>query len=191
MKCLNTDEIFLYLEGQLPDREEAIQDHLAACTKCRLAIANRKQVNRAADSLPRMEVPEGFTRKIIALLFPVRPRLRDGLIALGAGFAFFVFVTYAYLAFTGKTLAGFFLAIGRTLIEAVQTIALISVKTYKLVTVGIRVVGQLLDLAFHELARLSSFISLEAQIILVTVSIMGFLSLFYLFRKFLWTGDKA
>jgi hypothetical protein len=191
MRCLTTEELFLFLEGQLPGRKEEIENHTTTCARCRLALSNRKQVIRAAESLPRMEAPEGFAQKIIAFLFPDRPRLKDGLIALAAGFVSFVSIIFAYLAFTGKTLAGFFLTFSRTLIEAVQTVALIAVKTSKLFSVGLRVVRQLFDLAVHELTRLTSFISLEVQIILITVSVIGFLSLFYLLKKFIWTGEKA
>ena len=191
MRCLTTDEIFLFLEGQLPEKKGEIEKHAATCTRCRLALDNRRQVNLAAGILPKMEAPEGFALKIIAFLFPARPRIKDGLIALAAGFVSFVFIIFAYLAFTGKTLAGFFLTLSQTLIEAVQTVALIVVKTYKIISVGLRVVRQLFDLAFHELTQLTSFISLEVQIILITISITGILSLFYLFKKFILTGEKA
>jgi hypothetical protein len=191
MKCLRTDEIFLFLEDQIPERKEEIEKHIATCEKCQLALGNRRHLNKAADTLPLMETPEGFAQKIIAFLFPPRPRFRDSLIALTSGFAFFVFIIFAYLAFNGKTLAGFFLTLSQTLIEAIQTAALISVKTFKLFSVGLRVVRQLISLALQELTRLASFISLEVQIILITVSIMGFLSMFFLFRKFIWTGEKA
>jgi hypothetical protein len=191
MKCLTTDDIYLFLEGKLPESKEKIEQHMALCPKCRLAVRNREQVVRAAETLPQMKAPEGFARQIIAFLFPPKARLRDSLTAVAAGFASFVFIIFAYLAFTGKTLAGFFLILSRTMLEAIQTVSLMAVKTYKLFAVSVRVVRQILSLAFSELNRLTSLISLEAQIILVAISLLGFLSLFFLFRKYVWTGEKA
>lgn len=191
MNCLTTDEIYLFLEGRLPESKEKIEQHLSSCPKCRLAVRNREQVVRAADTLPQIKAPEGFARQIIAFLFPPRTRLKDSLTAVAAGFASFVFIIFAYLAFTGKTMAGFFLILGRTMIEAIQTVSLMAVKTYKLFAVSLRVMRQILSLAFGEINRLTSLISLEVQIILVAVSLIGFLSLFFLFRKFVWTGEKA
>lgn len=191
MNCLTTKEIYLYLDDKFPGHRDDVEAHISSCAQCSLAVANRRQVLRASKSLPKETAPAGFARQIINFLFPARARLKDVVLALSAGFLSFVFIIFAYLAFTGKSLAGFFLTLSQTLLEAVQTASLVTVKTFKLFAVGFRVVRQLFTLAFHEISRLASFISTEVQILLVAISILGFLTLFYLLRKFVWAGGKA
>jgi len=72
MSCLRLDQIYLYLEGQLPASEiKELEKHLASCLKCQEAVEERKVLLQASQTLPLLETPtSGFYQPGYGLHLP-------------------------------------------------------------------------------------------------------------------------
>lgn len=192
MNCLSIDQIYLYLEGELPPEDNrSIKDHLSSCDKCQKAVEERKQLLEASQSLPLWETPRDFTARVLASVFPKRITLRGWLATASIGLSSAVLAFFAVYLISGQNLADLFINLNRTALNLFRNIVVVLVKAAKLISVGIQLILKIISLLLSGLASFTTILSPELQIGLIVLTvIIAALLLFGAKRKFL-AGEKA
>jgi anti-sigma factor RsiW len=175
------ERIYDYIDGGLSAGERAsFEAHLAGCSACRAALAERRAIAEAAVSLPDLDVPDDFVQGVMSRLFlhagaaspakRARP-FRFGPVLAGASALGGVAVTLSLI--TGNGLFGIFFGAGRVL----RTIALSSsqgvIKAAKLALVFGRMAVEAFSRLLEGFMIASSFIGPEVQIAAVVAVLAG------------------
>lgn len=187
MKCLQVDEIYLYLEEELaPSERQNIEEHLGLCLKCRNAVRERKALLQASESLSLWETPQEFTGRVMAQIFPQKVTFRDWLVATAVGFSSIILTMLAFFMLTRESILGVTISFGHRALELFRSSSVFFVKMLKLVFLFIRVIVQLFEFSIQTILRFTSILSPEAQIILVVLTIIVTTGLFFgVGRKFM------
>lgn len=192
MKCLGIDQVYSYLEKELSSEEnKKIEEHLATCLKCKNALEERSLFVQAADSLPLWQIPPDFTQQVMARVYPDKVTLRQWLTAVAVGTSSIVATLLAFFIFTGQNLTTFLSSITHTLWNLVRNIAIIFIKLFKIASLLITVARQLVEHLFENFARLTTLISPEVQISIITFSILLFTFLILGIRRKILIGEKS
>jgi len=192
MKCLGIDQVYSYLEKELSSEEnKKIEEHLATCLKCKKALEERSLLLQAADSLPLWQIPPDFTQQVMARVYPDKVTLRQWLTAVAVGTSSIVATLLAFFIFTGQNLTTFLSGITNTLWNLVRNIAIIFIKLFKIASLLITVARQLVEHLFENFARLTTLISPEVQISIITFSILLFTFLILGIRRKILIGEKS
>ena len=192
MKCLGIDQVYSYLEKELSSEEnKKIEEHLATCLKCKKALEERSLLLQAADSLPLWQIPPDFTQQVMARVYPDKVTLRQWLTAVAVGTSSIVATLLAFFIFTGQNLTTFLSGITHTLWNLVRNIAIIFIKLFKIASLLITVARQLVEHVFENFARLTTLISPEVQISIITFSILLFTFLILGIRRKILIGEKS
>lgn len=86
MSCLRIPEIYAYLEGDLPAvRQTEITSHLSLCARCQRAVQERRILEAASSSLPDLELPSDFSRRVMSRIAGREAILPGWLIGLLVG----------------------------------------------------------------------------------------------------------
>jgi len=192
MGCLTIAQIYLSIENELPlDEARKIQKHLSACAKCRNMVEERRVLVQAADTLPQFELPSNFTEQVMANIFPSRIPLRVWIRATAGGLSAIIFAFFLFYIFSGKNLTDLFISINKFLVPALRTLSTGVVKTFKLIGHLINIIAQFFDFALKGFGKLTTIMSPEAQIGIVTLTLMASTIIFLIVRKKLMFGEKA
>ena len=192
MRCLRIDQIYLFLEKELsPLEHKKIEDHLASCSKCKNAVEERKILLQASESLPIWETPPDFTRKVMVQIFPEKVSLRSWLTATAAGFSSIIFTFFAFFLLSGKNLPDLLFGLSHTLLDIVRNFSILFVKLFKIASLLVRIIFKFGRLFAEGFAHLTTILSPEVQIILITLTLILSASLILGVRKKLMTGEKA
>jgi len=191
MKCLSLDKIYLYLETELPAEEmNRINNHIATCRNCRLAVENRKAISEAADSLPLFRVPPDFTQQVMARIFREKASTRLWIAGLATGFSLIVAIFLAAFLQSNLNLSGAFIQLNRILWNFVGSLSVFFVKSIKVVSLAFDLLLKLSGFIYTTLKSMTSAVGTELQIILVGLTIFISLTLFFGVRRLIWTGEK-
>jgi hypothetical protein len=192
MNCLHLDQIYLFLEGELPPEEyRSVKNHISSCGHCRKAVQERKLLVEASQSLPNLEIPQDFTRRILDSIFPKRISLRDWVIAASVGLSSAVLAFFIIYLFSGQTLTDLFIHLNQTVLTLFENIVVVLTKAAKLVYVGFLVLFKIASLIITGLGSLTTILSPQFQIGLIAFAvIVSALLLFGIKRKFL-AGEKV
>ncbi len=192
MKCLGIDQIYLYLEKELPSEEnKKIEEHIATCLKCKNVLEERSLLLQAADSLPLLQTPPDFIQQIMERIPPVKVSLREWVTAVAVGSSSIMVTLFAYFIFTGQNLMSVLDNFSHTLWNTIRNVALILVKLFKLASLLITIISQFVGYFFENFDRLTTLISPEVQIIIITFSIILFTSLILGIRRKILIGEKS
>ncbi len=103
MNCPDLAQIYACLEKELsPEDRLRLEEHLATCSRCRRLLADRRLYLEASSSLPQLELPPGFTERVMAGLPPLKSPARLWLWLAGGAYLLFSLVV-AGLALGNKT----------------------------------------------------------------------------------------
>jgi anti-sigma factor RsiW len=192
MNCLRIDQIYLYLEGELPPEEyPLIESHIFSCEKCRKAVQERKRLVDASRSLPAWEVPQDFAQRIIETLFPKKISFRDWVITSSIGLSSAVLAFFAVYLLSGQTIAALFINLNRTALNLFKNIVLIAVKAAKLLSAGIHVILKILSVVINGLRSLTTVLGPEFQIGLIVLTVIITALLLFGAKRKLFAGEKA
>jgi hypothetical protein len=192
MKCLSLEQIYLFLEKELsPAENRRIHAHLTACPKCKKALDERRLLLQAAEGLPLWTTPPDFTHQIMARIFPIRVSPFAWLGAVASGFATMVLTLFVFTLVTGQNLSDLLLSFYHTLLNLVKNLSPLFVKILKLATIFLKILQQIGELLIKGLTLLTTIISPQVQIILISIAIIAIISSIYGIRKKLWIGDRA
>jgi hypothetical protein len=191
MNCVRIEQIYLYLEKELPPSEsKKIEEHLSSCLKCSKALEERRLLLRAAESLPAFNVPPDFTQKVMAKIFPPEVSLFGWLAALAAAFSSMIVALLIFVLIINQSLPRFLLSFTHTLGNSIKNIALVFVKFYKFVSLAFKLLQQFSQELFKGLSLLTTIISPEVQIIIITITLILVFSFAYGVRRKFFAGEK-
>ncbi|MCX8160960.1 MAG: zf-HC2 domain-containing protein [Candidatus Saccharicenans sp.] len=93
MSCPELASIYAYLEDELSaeDRRQ-LEEHLKTCPACRRLLADRRIFLEASSSLPELELPPGFSRRVMTCLPPLKSPFRLWLWLAGGAYLLFSLV---------------------------------------------------------------------------------------------------
>lgn len=192
MGCLTISQIYLFIENELASEEiRKIQKHLSTCSKCRNAVEERRILVQAADTLPPFELPPNFTEQVMANIFPSRTPFYVWIRAAASGIAAMIFALSIFYIFSGKNLADLFVSINKFLLPALRTLSTGAVKAFKLVWHLINIIAQFLDFALKGFGKLTTILSPEIQIGIITLTLITSTLIFLTVRKKLMFGEKT
>jgi len=173
MSCLDAGRIYLYLEDELPSSErKAVEIHLAACSACRRALEERRFLLEAVNSLPEAELPADFSKRVMRALPPLRNRAFSWLTGAASMAAAGALMWLTVFLLSGDTLSKFLIGLNDLLWTQVRSFALIFVKTFKLVSLLLKLCVQFSELLFKGFTSLTTILSPEVQALLLTITIV-------------------
>jgi predicted anti-sigma-YlaC factor YlaD len=169
---LTAERIYSYLDGEMEGAEaSALEQHLAACAACREAVAARRRITEAAESLPSFEVPDGFAEAVMARVkWPLHPsapaRARRTWRAAAAAAVAGLALTggAAWVLISGRSLSDVLLEASRFLWGNIRGLATLAAKSWSYGTLAVKVLGKLAGQVLEGFKVLSSFIGPEVQI---------------------------
>jgi predicted anti-sigma-YlaC factor YlaD len=178
MSCLTggltPERIYAYLDGEMEEAEmRALEAHLASCPACRKAVAARRRIAEAAESLPSFEIPDAFAASVMARIGPKaarKPLLRRPR-AWVAGAAGLALAGAGWVLLTGRSFSDVVLDASRFLWGNVRGLATLAAKSYSYATLAVKVLGKLADQVLEGFKVLSSFIGPEVQIACLCVAL--------------------
>jgi len=122
---------------------------------------------------------------------PVKVSLREWVTAVAVGSSSIMVTLFAYFIFTGQNLMSVLDNFSHTLWNTIRNVALILVKLFKLASLLITIISQFVGYFFENFDRLTTLISPEVQIIIITFSIILFTSLILGIRRKILIGEKS
>ncbi len=192
MKCLNIEQIYLYIEKELSLGEnKKIEEHLTICPKCKKALEERRLLLQATESLPLWQTPPDFTQQVMARIFPAKVSLKAWLGAVSTGFVSLILALFIFFLATGQNLSSLALNFYDTILNLIRNFSPIFVKLIKLASLFLKILQQLAEYIIKGFTLLTTIISPEIQIIIITITIILIASSIYGIRKKLLVGEKA
>jgi hypothetical protein len=191
MNCLTTHQIYLYLEDEFPVHErESIEKHLSSCEACKLLLEDRQMMMQAVQTLSPLVLPVDFTQQVMAKVFPRVSSVRIWIAGLATGFSLIMFLFLAIFLQSDISLSGALVHLNSGLWSFVKNLSVFTIKLFKISSVIFEILIQFFSFVFKTLASLTSLIRPEFQIFLITLTILLAISVFYMMRRKIWTGDK-
>ena len=192
MKCLGLEKIYLYLDKELPSAErKSIELHLATCPKCKKAVEQRRSLHQAAESLLLWEIPPDFPSRIMTRILPAKVSLRSWVTAMSVGLSSIILALLAFFLFSGESLSGLFINLYQTLLNHVRSLSIFFVKLFKILSLLVRMIFQFANFLFKGFAYFTTILSPEVQIILIVLTLIFSVSIFYGVKRKLIIGEKA
>lgn len=191
MSCLTVRQIYLYLEDELPvDERESIEKHISSCEPCKILLEDRKMMLQAVETLPPLDMPADFTQQVMAKVFPRVSPVRIWIAGLATGFSLMMFIFLAVFLQSDISFSGVFVRLNSSLWAFVKNLSVFTVKLFKIASVIFEILIQFASFVFKTLASLTILIRPEFQIVLTTLTVVLSISVLYMMRRKIWTGDK-
>lgn len=192
MKCLNIEQIYLYLEKELSLGEnKKIEIHLATCQKCKKALEERKPLLQASESLPLWQTPPDFTQKIMARIFPTRVPLSAWLAAAYAGFGSTILAILVLFLATGQNFSSLLTTLNNGLWNFIRNLSPVFVKLLKVATLFVKALQQFFEYIIKAFASFTTIISPQVQITIITIAIILVVLFIYEIKRKILIGEKA
>jgi hypothetical protein len=191
MSCLTVNQIYLYLEDQVPvDERESIEKHISTCEPCKILLEDRKMMMQAVETLPPLDMPADFTRQVLAKVFPQVSPVRIWIAGLATGFSLMMFLFLAVYLQSDISFSGVFVRLNSSLWAFVKNLSVFTVKFFKIASVIFEILIQFVSFVFKTFGSLTTLIRPEFQIFLITLTVGLSISVIYMMRRKIWTGDK-
>jgi len=166
MSCLKNEEIYAFIEGELSERDgRRLEAHAAGCAGCGAALEDRRAFLAAAESLPSLNVPEGFAAGILRNLPPESPpfRIRLWLASMAAGIVAFSGTLAAIALLSGQNLGAYLAHLSQAGLGYFQDAATTAVKLMKYIFLFFKVTREFAAALFNVFKQVTAFIGPEAQ----------------------------
>jgi predicted anti-sigma-YlaC factor YlaD len=192
MKCLSIEQIYLYLEKELTTGEnKKIEEHLAACRKCKNALDERRPLLQAAKSLPLWETPSDFTQQVMARIFPARVPLSAWLTAAWAGFGSSILAILILFLVTGQNFTSLLTSLNHSLWNFIENFSPFLVKLLKVASLFVEALQQSFGFITKTFASLMTIVGPQVQIIIITGAIILIALSIYGIKRKIFVGEKA
>lgn len=192
MSCLRIDQIYLYLEGELsPEETQSLKEHISSCIKCKTAVEEREFLVKASKSLPPLEIPSGFTQRVLDQIFPRITSLREWLTTAAIGISSAALAFFSFYILSGQNLAHIFINLNRMALNLFRNFIVVLAKAAKLISLVIKVFLKVGSMLVNGLASLTTLLSPEIQIILILLSIILSALLLYGAKRKFSAGEKT
>jgi len=192
MSCLRIDQIYLYIEGAIsPEEIQAMKEHISSCIKCKRAVEEREFLVKASKSLPPIEIPSGFTERVLDQIFPRITSLREWLTTASIGISSAILAFFAFYLLSGQNLAHLFINLNRMALNLFRNFIVVLAKAAKLISLIIKVFLKLGSMLVNGLTTLTTLLSPEIQIVLIVLTITLSALLLYGAKRKFSAGEKA
>jgi anti-sigma factor RsiW len=189
MSCLTISDLYDYLEeGLSPERMNKVREHLRSCRRCRRAVEERKIIAEAASTLPRIEVPEDFTERVMSRISQPKAPRSGWLIGLVSGTSMLALISVVLIA-SGRNALEFFRSASQTFWESAKNAAVLAAKMAALLALFGRTFRSLLETGGKSLSVLTSLLHPGVQVFILVLALGILASLFYGLRKKISIGD--
>lgn len=192
MKCLSIEQIYLFIEKELPLSEnKKIEGHLATCRKCKNALEERKHLLQASENLPLWQTPPDFTQQVMARIFPIRVPLSAWLTAAYAGFGSIILAIFILFLIIGQNFSSLLTSLNHSLWNFVRNLSPVFVKLFKVASLFIKTLQQFFEYIIKVFASLTTIISPQVQIIIITTAIILIAFSIYGIKRKILIGEQA
>jgi hypothetical protein len=192
MKCLSIEQIYLYIEKELSLSEsKKIEKHLATCRKCKSALEERRSLLQASANLPLWQTPPGFTQQVMARIFPIRVPLSSWLTAAYAGLGSISLAIFILFLVTGQNFSTLLTGLNHTLLNFIKNLSPFFVKLFKVASLFVRALQQFFEYIIKAFASLTTIISPQVQIIIITIAIVLIAFSIYGIKRKILIGERA
>jgi hypothetical protein len=192
MKCLSIEQIYLFIEKELPLSEnKKIEEHLATCQKCKNALEERKHLLQASENLPLWQTPPDFTQQVMARIFPIRVPLSAWLTAAYAGFGSIILAIFILFLIIGQNFSSLLTSLNHSLWNFVRNLSPVFVKLFKVASLFIKTLQQFFEYIIKVFASLTTIISPQVQIIIITTAIILIAFSIYGIKRKILIGEQA
>lgn len=192
MKCLSIEQIYLFIEKELPLSEnKKIEEHLATCQKCKNALEERRHLLQASENLPLWQTPTDFTQQVMARIFPIRVPLFAWLKAAYAGFGSIILAIFILFLIIGQNFSSFLTSLNHSLWNFVKNLSPVFVKLFKVASLFVKTLQQFFEYIIKAFASLTTIISPQVQIIIITIAIILIAFSIYGIKRKILIGEKA
>ncbi|MFQ6084230.1 MAG: anti-sigma factor family protein [Candidatus Aminicenantia bacterium] len=182
MKCLDIEQIYHYLEGEVSSSQaERIEHHLSFCMKCSQLVRERKILLGGIKEIPKFTPPSDFVEKVMFELFPSKITLLKLIITFFAGSLTFSLILLGFLRLTGQSVSSLLINLNHSLWQTIKNGAIIFIKIFKLFSIAIGIIQHILAYLLKMIKSFTSVVGTEVQV----AAIMGFIVLTILFVSFL------
>lgn len=186
MKCLTLDRLYDYLEGLLEEQEKKEVDrHLFACGRCRQVAEDRRRMLEASRTLPSLELPADFTRRVMRAAFPKKRPQPRWLWGLAAGLASLLLFSALLAVLSGQKWPELMADSSRMLWTVLQSGISFVAKAVRLITTLFKVIVQLVQAIWEGLNVLSELITPATLALTLTGLILITAASYFGFRKLL------
>jgi len=184
MSCLSIEELYAYLDGDLPPAaKRRVEAHAVACAECRAVMEDRRVFLEAASSLPVFDVPASFASSIAARLetvpAPKRKRLPlwTWIAASASGSAAFIATLAVIALVTGQNLWQYLARLQHGLLNYLQGTVTAVIHFLKYIQIFLKIAGEfasaLLDVVKQAAALISPPIQAACAVSVVLILAMG------------------
>lgn len=192
MSCLTIEQIYLYLEQELPEAEvKEIEEHLSLCADCQEALAERKYLLSAFDSLPDIPIPSNFTNQVMNQLTPQRLPLGKSLVIAACGAFSMILALLFVFIYSGQSLINLLISLNQSILSGLQNLTVAGAKALKLISLSVRVISQFFEFLREIFSQLTQILSPEAQIFLILATVIFSATAFYGIRRKFLLGEKT
>jgi len=193
MSCLRLDQVYLYLEGELDAAGRRLVDlHLDCCPACRRAVEARRALHEAFLTLPPLDVPPDFSRRILDRI-PARaasPLVWLAALASATGALLLVFLGAGLV--TGRSLPAILVLLSRSLGSLLSRSATVLAKILEVLLVAIKFSGEFFGGLWKVLETLSTSFFPAGAVAPAIVLGLALTSLVILgMRRFLFSGGQS
>jgi len=185
MRCPTPTLMEDYAEGLLSESEARnLENHFGRCAVCRRAVEDRKRWLDAFRSLPPLELPAGFARRVTEAAFPPPRRRRRLLPALATGLASLSLIAMILIATGVCSLPSLMTGSGRLLWRGLQVSASLGAKVVTLLAALFKILAQILRLAWEGIETLTAAVPPHVHVLaLVSLAVLTGFFLFG-YRKY-------
>ena len=190
--CRHDEALYLYLEGELsPDDALELEAHLAACSACRDALAERRLLHEAFASLPPLEVPPDFALSVMDRIPEEAERKAGWLTALAAGSVALATCLLGFYLLTGQSLSDVLVAVSRSLGSAFGRLLPFLAKLWTLGGIFLRIATDLILTLGKGLGIVSSLLGPEGLGLVLCLGVLLTLLLLYGAKRLLSLGERS
>lgn len=190
MSCLNLEHIYLFLERELsPEQNRNIEEHLTGCPRCQEAVEERRRFLLAAESLPDVDLPPGFTQQVMEKIFSPKVSFSSWMAAFGTWLVS-VLLMMTILLLPGSSVTGVFVTYIHSFWTYAKSLTVLSLKIFTLITLSLKLVGQLSASLLKALSLATAVIGPEAYAIGTTLTLLVLTLLFFIAKRKLLAGEK-
>lgn len=192
MSCLNIQEIYAYLEGELlPARLAEVENHLVACPKCQQAVIERRLIEEAFSKLPDIELPADFSRQVMARILRSESFWPTRLAAVFIALSAVGLVSFLLILTGGKTAFTLIGGFNRLVLVYFKNATVVLAKLMILLLSIGKFLGTMVSALDKGLSLLASLASTEGQVLLLSLTGVILVSLYIGLKNRLLPGEKT
>jgi hypothetical protein len=191
VNCLSRAQVYRYLERELtpPERQE-LEGHLASCPMCWEAVETRRRLTEAASTLPDLEIPADFSARVMARIAGSHFSLRGLLIFLAAGCSATLVALGLAMVVTRQSLPGVLVGLNQYVLRNLKSLSLTFIKFFKFFLLIFKIFSNIIEELIAGLSVLTSLVSPQAQILLITLTLLLSITLFVMVKRRFSTRDN-